>query len=135
MEIKVGTSDIRDIKIGSTSINTVWVGATKVWQRVSVLVGGSGYAYAEGSTATASRSFELDPYPGGNVTWSYVVNSGPTNGGVLSSTSQTATTFIVFLSNSSGFDSASATITVTGTTDTGFSASAVTSLTAVRDTR
>lgn len=136
MEIRVGTSDIRDIKIGSTSINTVWVGAYKVWQRLSVLVTGSGYAYSEGGTATAIRYFDLDPTPGGNVTWSYTVDSGPTGNGVLSSNDTSlAPRFIVYLTNSTGFGPSLATITVTGTTDTGLSASATTSLTAVRDTR
>ena len=131
MTIFIGGNEINDIKIGSTAINEVWVGANKVWSRLAIVVTGTGTDTSEGGTATAARFFDVAP-AGGTIAWSYVVNSGPTNGGVMSD-SVSGGTYTVQMSNSSGFDTAFASITVTAVVD-GNTLTAITTLTATRNT-
>lgn len=131
MTIFIGGNEINDIKIGSTAINEVWVGANKVWSRLAIVVTGTGTASSDGGTATAFRYFDVSP-AGGTIAWSYVVDSGPTNGGVISD-SVSGGTYTVQMSNSSGFDTAQATITVTAVVD-GNTLTATTTLTATRNT-
>lgn len=131
MTIFIGGNEINDIKIGSTAINEVWVGANKVWSRLAIVVTGTGTGFSDGGTAYAYRYFDVAP-AGGTIAWSYVVNSGPTNGGVISD-SVSGGTYTVQLSNSSGFDTAFASITVTAVVD-GNTLTATTTLSATRDT-
>lgn len=131
MTIFIGGNEINDIKIGSTAINEVWVGANKVWSRLAIVVTGTGTASSDGGTATASRFFDVAP-AGGTIAWSYVVDSGPTNGGVMSD-SVSGGTYTVQMSNSSGFDTALASITVTAVVD-GNTLTAATTLSATRNT-
>lgn len=131
MTIFVGGNEINEIKIGSTTINEVWLGSNQVWSSVAIVVTGTGTATSS-STATAVRFFDVAPTPVGTIAWSYVVDAGPTNGGVLSS-SVSGGTFTVQLANSAGFDTATATVTVTAVVD-GNTLTATTTLSATRTT-
>jgi len=131
MTIFVGSTEITDIVIGSTAINEIWVGASKVWSRISIVVTGTGTDTSDGGTATAARFFDVSPAPTGAITWSYVVDGGPTDGGVLSD-SVSGDTYTIQLANSAGFDTATASVTATAVVD-GNTLTAFTTLSATRN--
>ena len=119
MPISVGGSEITDIQIGSTAINSVWIGATQVWSRApaySLVVTGTGFDLKiDPANALAFRYFSVspDPAPTG-IVWSYVINAGPTNGGVVGAIVSSANSYQVYLQQNN-IDTSTATITTTAT--------------------